>query len=203
MRCVGWNSIPSLDYHSRQLSRICKPYKRQFGRLKSTTRTHAGPSFQRPYRTRARSSRGALARIIDTLDGHKAGWGLGYWFRSDNSFLGGKRPQEMHAFTRHGNRPHSSRLAHRSRACVIAPERSAAPPGHRATLSRDESDKLLGIATVVAYAIYVFGGKARALRWLRTAPCTRACAPMALAQTTRAVRCLVLRLLRIDEGYLA
>ncbi len=37
----------------------------------------------------------ALARIIDIFAGHKDGWGMAYWFRSDNSFLGGKRPQDL------------------------------------------------------------------------------------------------------------
>lgn len=37
----------------------------------------------------------ALAKIIETFGGHKDGWGMAYWFRSDNSFLGGKRPQDL------------------------------------------------------------------------------------------------------------
>jgi len=37
----------------------------------------------------------ALAQIIETFAGHKDGWGMAYWFRSDNSFLGGKRPQDL------------------------------------------------------------------------------------------------------------
>lgn len=37
----------------------------------------------------------ALARIIEIFGGHKDGWGMAYWFRSDNSFLGGKRPQDL------------------------------------------------------------------------------------------------------------
>lgn len=37
----------------------------------------------------------ALAKIIETFGGHKNGWGMAYWFRSDNSFLGGKRPQDL------------------------------------------------------------------------------------------------------------
>jgi len=37
----------------------------------------------------------ALAKIIETFAGHKDGWGMAYWFRSDNSFLGGKRPQDL------------------------------------------------------------------------------------------------------------
>lgn len=37
----------------------------------------------------------ALARIIETLGGHKDGWGMAYWFRSDNSLLGGQRPQDL------------------------------------------------------------------------------------------------------------
>lgn len=37
----------------------------------------------------------ALGQIIDVFDGHKDGWGMAYWFRSANSFLGGKRPQDL------------------------------------------------------------------------------------------------------------
>jgi len=37
----------------------------------------------------------ALARVIEVFTGHKDGWGMAYWFRSDNSFLGGKRPQDL------------------------------------------------------------------------------------------------------------
>lgn len=37
----------------------------------------------------------ALAKVIAVFAGHKDGWGMAYWFRSDNSFLGGKRPQDL------------------------------------------------------------------------------------------------------------
>jgi len=37
----------------------------------------------------------ALAKVIEAFGGHKDGWGLAYWFRSDTSFLGGKRPQDL------------------------------------------------------------------------------------------------------------
>lgn len=37
----------------------------------------------------------ALAKIIETFSEHKDGWGMAYWFRSNNSFLGGKRPQDL------------------------------------------------------------------------------------------------------------
>lgn len=37
----------------------------------------------------------ALAKVINALTKHKDGWGMAYWFRSDNSFLGGKRPQDL------------------------------------------------------------------------------------------------------------
>ena len=36
-----------------------------------------------------------LAKIIEAFSEHKDGWGMAYWFRSDNSFLGGKRPQDL------------------------------------------------------------------------------------------------------------
>ncbi len=37
----------------------------------------------------------ALAKIIETFGERKDAWGMAYWFRSDNSFLGGKRPQDL------------------------------------------------------------------------------------------------------------
>jgi hypothetical protein len=37
----------------------------------------------------------SLSKVIDVFDETKDGWGLAYWFRSDNSFLGGKRPQDL------------------------------------------------------------------------------------------------------------
>lgn len=37
----------------------------------------------------------ALAKVIETLGVCKDAWGMAYWFRSDNSFLGGKRPQDL------------------------------------------------------------------------------------------------------------
>ncbi|OGA58570.1 MAG: hypothetical protein A2710_24010 [Burkholderiales bacterium RIFCSPHIGHO2_01_FULL_64_960] len=37
----------------------------------------------------------ALSKVIEAFAGHKDGWGMAYWFRSDNSFLGGKRPQDL------------------------------------------------------------------------------------------------------------
>ena len=37
----------------------------------------------------------ALAPILKKLQGTKDAWGLAYWFASVNSFLGGKRPQDL------------------------------------------------------------------------------------------------------------
>lgn len=37
----------------------------------------------------------ALAGIIKEFDGHKDAWGMAYWFLSANSFLSGKRPQDL------------------------------------------------------------------------------------------------------------
>lgn len=37
----------------------------------------------------------AMTKVIEAFAGHKDGWGMAYWFRSDNSFLGGKRPQDL------------------------------------------------------------------------------------------------------------
>ncbi|WP_225920046.1 antitoxin Xre/MbcA/ParS toxin-binding domain-containing protein [Pseudomonas vanderleydeniana] len=37
----------------------------------------------------------ALAKIIEVFAGHKDCWGMASWLHSDNSMLGGKRPQEL------------------------------------------------------------------------------------------------------------
>ena len=37
----------------------------------------------------------ALAQVIEVFAGHKDGWGMAYWFRAHNGFLGGKRPQDL------------------------------------------------------------------------------------------------------------
>lgn len=37
----------------------------------------------------------AMAEVLQVFDGKKDGWGLAYWFASVNSFLGGKRPQDL------------------------------------------------------------------------------------------------------------
>jgi len=39
--------------------------------------------------------RKAMNEIIKTFGAAKDGWGLSYWFMSDNSFLGGKRPKDL------------------------------------------------------------------------------------------------------------
>ncbi len=36
-----------------------------------------------------------LARVLGVFRGRKDDWGLAYWFASVNSFLGGKRPQDL------------------------------------------------------------------------------------------------------------
>ena len=36
-----------------------------------------------------------LAQVLAVFRGQKADWGLAYWFASVNSFLGGKRPQDL------------------------------------------------------------------------------------------------------------
>jgi len=41
-----------------------------------------------------RPARG-LARVLGVFRGRKDDWGLAYWFASINSFLGGKRPQDL------------------------------------------------------------------------------------------------------------
>jgi len=35
------------------------------------------------------------ARVLSVFRGRKDEWGLAYWFASVNSFLGGKRPQDL------------------------------------------------------------------------------------------------------------
>lgn len=37
----------------------------------------------------------AMARVIEALGEHKNAWGMADWFLSANSFLGGKRPQDL------------------------------------------------------------------------------------------------------------
>ena len=37
----------------------------------------------------------AMARVIEVFAEHKDAWGMAYWFLSVNSFLGGKRPQDL------------------------------------------------------------------------------------------------------------
>lgn len=37
----------------------------------------------------------AMAKVLKVFDGKKDGWGLAYWFASVNSYLGGKRPQDL------------------------------------------------------------------------------------------------------------
>nr|WP_100550020.1 MULTISPECIES: hypothetical protein [unclassified Pseudomonas] len=36
-----------------------------------------------------------MAEVLKVFDGQKEGWGLAYWFASVNSFLAGKRPQDL------------------------------------------------------------------------------------------------------------
>ena len=36
-----------------------------------------------------------VAVVLKILSGSKDDWALAYWFASDNSFLGGKRPQDL------------------------------------------------------------------------------------------------------------
>lgn len=37
----------------------------------------------------------ALAKVIEIFAGRKDSWGMAYWFFSDNSFLGGSKPQDL------------------------------------------------------------------------------------------------------------
>ena len=37
----------------------------------------------------------AMAPVLEVFQGKKDAWGLAYWFASVNSFLGGRRPQDL------------------------------------------------------------------------------------------------------------
>ncbi len=37
----------------------------------------------------------AMAKIIAIFSGEKDGWGMAFWFQSDNSYLGGLKPQDL------------------------------------------------------------------------------------------------------------
>ena len=37
----------------------------------------------------------AMAQVIKILQSKRNGWGMAFWFASVNSYLGGKRPQDM------------------------------------------------------------------------------------------------------------
>jgi len=52
------------------------------------------PAYGLDPKTRYRP-RAALADILRVFDHSKDAWGLAYWFASVNSFLGGKRPQDV------------------------------------------------------------------------------------------------------------
>jgi hypothetical protein len=52
------------------------------------------PGYALDPSTDYRPARG-LAKVLAAFRGRKDDWGLAYWFASVNSFLGGKRPQEL------------------------------------------------------------------------------------------------------------
>ena len=52
------------------------------------------PGYALDPSTGYRPARG-LARVLGVFRGRKDEWGLAYWFASVNSFLGGKRPQDL------------------------------------------------------------------------------------------------------------
>lgn len=52
------------------------------------------PSYALDPSTGYRPAEG-LARVLGVFRGRKDDWGLAYWFASVNSFLGGKRPQDL------------------------------------------------------------------------------------------------------------
>ena len=52
------------------------------------------PGYALDPSTDYRPARG-LARVLGVFRGRKDDWGLAYWFASINSFLGGKRPQDL------------------------------------------------------------------------------------------------------------
>ncbi len=52
------------------------------------------PGYALDVATDYRPTKG-LAKVLKVLRGRKDDWGLAYWFASANSFLGGKRPQDL------------------------------------------------------------------------------------------------------------
>ena len=52
------------------------------------------PGYAFDASTDCRPAKG-LARVLEVFRGKKDDWGLAYWFASVNSFLGGKRPQDL------------------------------------------------------------------------------------------------------------
>jgi len=52
------------------------------------------PGYALDASTHYRPAKG-LARVLEVFRGKKDDWGLAYWFASVNSFLGGKRPQDL------------------------------------------------------------------------------------------------------------
>jgi hypothetical protein len=59
---------------------------------------HQGIDYFPAYGLEARASYRplkGLASVLATFGAEKDGWGLAYWFGSVNSFLGGKRPQDV------------------------------------------------------------------------------------------------------------
>jgi hypothetical protein len=59
---------------------------------------HRGVDYFPGYALDARASYRplkGLAKVLAIFEGRKDDWGLAYWFSSTNSFLGGKRPQDV------------------------------------------------------------------------------------------------------------
>ncbi len=56
---------------------------------------HDGVDYYPGYGLDVNHPLASLAQVMAVFDGRKDGWGLAYWFCSENSFLGGRRPQDV------------------------------------------------------------------------------------------------------------
>jgi len=88
---------------------------------------------------------------------------------------------------------------------LIVPRRTLSHRrARREALSRDESDRVVRVARVVALCQEVFGDRERAWRWLRDAKRQfQGRAPLALLATEAGARLVEELLYRIDEGMAA
>ena len=60
--------------------------------------THGGVDYYPAYALdpdQGYRPRKAIAEVLKVFDGSKSGWGLAFWFSAVNSYLGGRRPQDL------------------------------------------------------------------------------------------------------------